>query len=84
MIDVGHDVITAVLDKESADKLCRYLKGCRVSFCKHDIEHKEIIDGYEQMLKGGSKNRDIVKALAAQYGKSESWIQRIIQKWKKK
>ena len=84
MIDVNHEFLCAVLDEETADKVCRYLKGCRVSFNKHDIEHKEIYQAYKHQSGQGAKNSVIVKALSAQFEKSERQIWRIIKKCKKK
>ena len=84
MIDVGHDIITAVLDEESADRLCRYLKGCRVSFGKHDIEHKEMHGTYKQMMMNNIKRSEIVKAIASRYSISERQVRRLVVKWNKK
>ena len=84
MIDIGHSVITAVLDKDSADKLCRYLKGCRVSFSKREIEHSEMNEYYNEMVKLNTKNSEIVKAISSQYDITIRQAQRMVKKWKEK
>ncbi len=82
MVDVGSECLHAVLDEETAAKVCRYLKGCRVSFSKHSIEHKEIYQAYIEMVQSGAKNSVAIKSLAAQFEKSERQIYRIVKKWK--
>ena len=84
MIDVNHEYLRSVLDEETLDRVCRYLKGCRVSFNKHDIEHREIYKAFVYQSEHGAKNSTIIKDLAAQYEKSERQIWRIIKKYKKR
>ena len=84
MVDVGQDYIYAVLDEETADKVCRYLAGMRVSFNRHSISQKDIYSDYQSMIKQGSSNSCAIKSLASQYEKSETQIYRIIKKWKNK
>ena len=84
MVDVGSECLRAVLDEETAEKVCRYLKGCRVTFAEHSIEHKEIYQAYLAMVQSGAKNSAAIKSLAAQFEKSERQIYRIVKKWKAK
>ena len=83
-VDVGSECLRAVLDDETAEKVCRYLKGCRVSFGKHSIEHKEIYQAYIETVQSGTKNSAAIKSLAARFEKSERQIYRIVKKWKAK
>jgi len=84
MVDVNQDLIYGVLDEQTADNLCRYLAGCRVSFSKHEIEHKDIYRNYLDLMRVGCVNSEAIRSLAMQFDKSESQIRRIIKKWKKR
>lgn len=82
MVDVGCEVIDMVLDKQSAAKLKRYLKGCRVSFNTYEIEQEEICESYQALARCGTRRSEAVRMLATEYGKSQRQIRRIIAQCK--
>ena len=77
MTDINQEVLYNILDEATADKVCRFLAGYRMSFKKSFIVQKDIISDYKKMILYSSK-KDIVKELAIRYELSQSSIYRII------
>jgi len=82
--DIDQEHLYTILDKETADRVCRFLAGYRVVFKRTKIEHKEIYSRYKNMKKMNYKNCKIIEILAEDFSKSKTQIYRIIKKCKKK
>ena len=84
MMDLKEEYFTEAMrckgiEANIIEEIIREFKGCRVYFRGCKINHKDILEDFNQLKKAGYQKVNIIKRLSLSYEKSQCQIRRIIK-----
>ena len=79
MTDLTPEHLLTVIDRETLEKIWRFCRGSRICFPSAALEKKDIAEYVEMRISSGGTTAEAVRGAAERFGKSQSWVRRIVK-----